>query len=763
MLDNLQSSDPFTRIPNATDREALVTNMSSGQLGARRLWLSSHGAIGDLRGDWDAPATLLRYRHTIHTGRDVFVETATAGHLMPFGHHVAIVTIAEREFTSATNAVAAMRTRQYLTIIDDTVRSDRNGAELDGLHVPFERITASVDENDAITTTAIDDGSVIPGAFTIERAVNGANLQVHYRATDWNGDIVTFRLPATFIDADEAFGTAAGDPSARLRTWFNAAGTGRRNRRTAALRGQLLGFAPPLAGPGTTSKQTFSLELKLEAAAAGSTQNGLRNAGSPSAFPVLESATVTDAGVAGRERFTVRYHPRYLAEGNDEVANFDLAYLRLASRKVARFGADTPIRGVAAMDLTTEVFNQTSGVGLDRDAPDDPWDPSTALGAASTIIGGITLEDVLDVVDGIPIPGVDIPGLTTTVDGNTITTEFSFSPPLKENPSIGFFTTPDSRAEITVTTIVSIDGSTDPEQILEACLYDFTLSFLPGAADPIVDVHFSKACALMSTSSGLDVESNVTGITLYGVLGYMADLFGDVGFGDPRIAVDESGIELGVSLRLPNLDLGAMVVKGIRIDFGLFIPLQEDPGRLSIDVGTKKDPLTLAVMSFGGTFYAGFLVHYGPHRAEGVDIIRVGISIFWEMIKLDVIVAEITVTLRVAADFTLAGDEVVFTGRVSIEGVISLCGFVEVSLVADLSLTYRTADETLVVKGTLSWDVDTPLGGPDGKVVLGTTTIAIGNGSSARQRSSESASFGSLYSADTWAEYCGAFAEETRS
>jgi hypothetical protein len=96
---------------------------------------------------------------------------------------------------------------------------------------------------------------------------------------------------------------------------------------------------------------------------------------------------------------------------------------------------------------------------------------------------------------------------------------------------------------------------------------------------------------------------------------------------------------------------------------------------------------------------------------------------------------------------------------VSIEGLISFGGFIEVSLIAALSLTYRSANETLAIKGTLYWSVDTPLGGPDGKVQLGSTTIEIGNGSSPRRsRSASNASFGSLYSTTTWSEYCEAFA-----
>lgn len=756
-VQNLHASDPVSRRPDATDRANLVSNMAIAPLTAPRLWLSSSGAMGRLVGTWDSAPSLTKYRHTVQTGRDVEVEVYDTGYLFPFGHRASIVTIAEREFSAAANTVAPMRTRTFLMIDEPRVESTRTGTSFSGHLLPFTAVRATVDENDEISTVAVDDGTVIPGAFTINRTASGAPLRVQYRGTDHDGDPITFELPATFISQGEAFKVGANDPVARLRTWYNA--TAQKTRREAEMKGQMIAYAPPLNGIGTTSKQSFTVEFTVAAPLGGTTELDMEGDLSPAAFPTMAKARVSDPGVGGRARFNVTYPDRYRDHGNT-ATNFDKVYLQLGTTQVSSIGGDTPVRGVANLELKTEVFNQTSGAGLARDNANETWDPTEALGTASEIIGGISLQDVLDVFSGPnPVPGVDIPGLTTTVDGNTITTVYSFSPALKENESVGFFTTADSRAEIAITNVVSIDGSTDPEQSVEACLYDFTLSFLPGAANPIVDVHFVKACALLSTSSGLDVTSEVDEVTLHGALGYMADLFGGAGFREPSIDVSDAGIELGVGLKLPNVSIGVLTVKGIVIDFGLFIPLQPLPGWLQIDLGTKPEPLVLSVMSFGGTFYAGILVHYGPHRVPGTDVIKVGISIYWEIIKIDMIIAKATVTLRVAADFELVGEDVVFTGRVSIEGLISFGGFIDVSLTAQLSLTYRSASETLALKGTLFWDVDTPLGGPDGKVQLGSTTIEIGNGSSSRRtRAGGDPSFGALYSADTWSEYCAAFA-----
>lgn len=769
-IENRASSDLVARLPTAPQRSAIVTNSTSiAPMTATRLWLSSDGAFVDVRGDWPS-AALTRYRHRTTSGRDLSVEVAESGYLLPFGHRASIVSVATREITtdSGGGQVFAVRQRRYLELLDETVRERASTAPDGGRGTPFRTVRASTNETDPIDAARISDGGgAIPGASDIRLASNGSDVMVDYVCTDRDGNTVTLSWPATFISAAEAFKTSGNSPIARLRAYMNAGA--RQARRSADLGGQLVGFADPsVPGIGMTSRATYAFEMEWLASDA--TKDDLEGARSPNVFPSLKSAWIVDSSVAALlgeapVPFEVELHPRWLAHGINPAANknFDLSYLKLKEPAVSKIGGDTPARGVVAVELTAEVLNQTAGAGLDMPMPTAPWNPASALGDNATLIGNITLEDVLQVVDfATAVPGIDIPGVDVTVDENTITTTFSYSPAMRSNSTIGFVADADTTCRVTLTGIVSIDGSTEPEFITEVSVEDFTLSF--PTSTPVVDVHFAEVSATMTTSSGLDIDTDVSGVTLYGDMAFVSDLFAGVGLSGPRVAVTQDQIDFGIGINIPDVNLGVAKVENIGIDFALVIPLQDGYGQLSIDVGTRADPLTLAVMSFGGTFYVGIDVRFGGSGTPP-NTIRIGLSIFWEILDIDVIIAQITVTLRVAADWILQGDDVVFTGTISIEGYIGLCGFVEVSLIAALSLTYRSVEENLVIKGTISWSVDTPLGGPDGKFVIGQTTIDMSNGAgrggfgrALPEGPGGNASFGDIHTEATWADYCDAFA-----
>jgi hypothetical protein len=776
---NLNSRDLVSRIPNASDRNRLVTNTTDGKknrIKATRLWLSSSGANAHLSGDWPN-STLTKYRHRIITGRDLYVETVTAGYLLPFGLPASVVVVAEREFDGdgGGGTTAAMRTRRYLQIDDPTAVTNRAGVRNAARKLPFVQVTGSVDESVQIRVRDIVSGTVIPGTSTLEVADGGDPLLIDYRCIDRDGGTVTFSLPGVFIESDLAFSTLAFGPPARLVGWWNS--PTQVGLRSVDLQGQSVAFADPeVPGARLTARPTFAVEFEMQGPAVGTTSTTMENGGSPAIFPAVRSATIVDTSVSAlmgepSSPVGVTFHPRYLTNGNTS-ANFDKVFLRMDTPAVAAVGGSSPARGVMGVDLRAEVLNQTAGIGLDLPNAPDIWNPADALGELSKIIGGISLQDIIENVEFLgAVPGVDIPGVKVEVTENTITTQVCFSPKISSKEDLGFIATADSKASVVVTGVVAVDGSSEPSFSTEISIRDFTMRFLPGSQNPLVDVHFTKVSALISSSSGIDINTDVDGVTLYGALSYLSSLLGSAGFANPRLQVTGDHLDVGVTVKLPNISLGVLTVKNISVDFGLLIPLQDAPGELSIDVGTKRDPVTLAVLSFGGTFYFGLDMRFGANAEPGSDTIVVGVSIFWEILKIDVIVAKATVTLRLAANWELEGENVTFVGTASVEGVISIGGFIEVSVTAQLKLVYKSTQEKLVLTGTLFWAVDTPLGGKDGDVPLGSTTIDLSDSGARGLRPSGpgermamaalaggDVSFGSIHTSTTWTQYCDAFA-----
>src|SRR5262245_63330300 len=105
--------------------------------------------------------------------------------------------------------------------------------------------------------------------------------------------------------------------------------------------------------------------------------------------------------------------------------------------------------------MLAKVFNQTVGASLDLDSPtDNSWKPEDLLGDASRIIGNILLRAVIETIED-SLPGTDI-----TVDGNTVTVEYTFCPTLHDLDEVGFRTDPGkTRCCLHVTTVASLHDS----------------------------------------------------------------------------------------------------------------------------------------------------------------------------------------------------------------------------------------------------------------------------------------------------------------
>jgi len=787
---NTSSADLLNdRIPDAASRDAIVDNTTGSEASdalvrAKRLWLTSSGAFARLRGDWP-DATLTAWRQRIATGRDLHVEITTSGYLAPFGHRAAVTEIADRNFFPDTGAgsTSALQLRRYLTLIDDTWEIGAyTFTPSAGRGLPFVSVRAIVDDTIPVSLSPVLDNlnNAITGVADVKRASNGSDLIVSYVATDHDGNEVTFSLPATFIaDAVAHDPAATGTSSTKLANAFNSAA--RNSRRDAALAGQTVAFATPLApGSNATAKRTYDFRFELQKPVNNPSEADLEGARRPAFFPVMKRATVVDdlvgpgSGTAG-DAFEVTHHPRWLDFGN-AADNFDLSFLALSQPKNGTIGGGQPVSAVFALELLAEVFNQTGGIGPDLADATTPWDPEAALGAGSKLLGSFLLSSLIDAVPaGTAIPGIDIPGTEITIDGDTITIVFSFRPKLKSNKVVGFIAAPDTKALVVVTTTASITGARPPSSTTEMTVQNFAMVFPPGGLIGIVELEVRRMQAVLSSSGSLAIDARITDWRLSDDLAFLRTLFdylGDlIGF---RVEPRNDGIGLGNGLSLPNLGFGMLEIRNAHVDVSIDLSLAGGPVLIYVGLGSAKSPVEAQLGTLGATFFVEFDVAFSED--DMAWRVEAGIAIFIEY-GLDVVVVSAAVRLRVGCSFVFdkdsSGSEVKVTGSVALEGEIGVLGLVEVSAAIVGTVTYDSVAENIVVRGEIHWGVDSFLGGADGTIPIGSTEFELGDGavptsSVGRKQAKrvspsavpvpEVASFGDLYETTDWSDYSAAFA-----
>jgi hypothetical protein len=771
-------------VPDSAARDGIVDNTTTvAPATAPRLTLSSHGAFARLAGDWpDAPVS--RWRQTIVTGRDVVAEVVQEGYLLPFGHRVKILEVNSRRFVpdTAGQPTAVLEHERFVSIDAPTVvfddASDASDAgmefrQFEGRGLPFAEVDAVPTEWIPIDTVELHDASgAIPGVYDLVVKATGQPLIAAFDATDraGNGNI-GFSTPATFVDELEAFTTGAGSALERLTAVF--ADPGSVARRTLDLSGQAVAFADEIAaGLGKTTFATNQIVLNLTEAIGASTDE-LADAVRLGVFPTVESARIVDeamtAALGGDALdLAVALHDRWLEFGLD-AGNFDLAFLKLDTPAEKALGGAG--RAVAAVDLVAEAFNQTVGAGLDLEDPTEPWSPDRALGTASRILGMIPLSDILPSIDlADAIPGVDIPGLEVSVDENGLKATFTFTPAVQSVEALGFQVPPGSRAFIENVTCVPVDGQ--PENTLTIRVEDVTLQIPPIVN--LVELTFSEIEVVESTTDGLIVDPKLEDWTWGSLLAWLkplTDLLDKLG--DGLIDITPEALEISTDVPLPEISLGVVSISNVAIFSGLDLPFIKDlVPTVALGLGSAASPVEITVLAYGAAFYIE--VDISPGSPSGLRRLTASLELEAMLYGFDIVVASADITLRVSALFKILGDEITFRGSVALEGNISVLGLLDVSVGIVASLTYKSANDQLVLSGRLTYSVDTFLGGTSGSVPIGKMTFDLADDSSSALRAALAAgpalapasstpagppSFGDRFTRSEWRnEYTAAFA-----
>ncbi len=763
---------PDRSIPTAADRGDIVANSTAiAPLLARQLWLSSAGAFAHIHGDWADAVGVAHYAHRVSTGRDVHVQVVSTGYLLPFGQRVAITQVADRVVVPDTIGAdtAIEQLSLHLTMIEPAAALDGSFQAHQGRGLPFLSTVASTDETVAVELVDIvDDGGAIEGVNTVRAAGSTTDVVVDYVATDRGGNLVSFQMPAVFVDDSVAFQTGANGTPARVRAAVN---DGLSALHDLDLRGQRVAYADPVSPGSNTAKATHGFRLTWTGPEGSPTDQQLLDAGIPGVFVELQSADVVDDVITAvnggvGETIGVTLHQRWLDFENDLDKNFDRAFLELEEQVTATVGDDV-VGAVASLQLLGEVFNQSFGIGPNV-ASLAEWSPAAAFGPNSKIIGNISLVDLMEAVADV-VAAEALPGLTVTVDDDgTVTVQYTFSQPLGSLPAVGFEARSATKCVVVITATTSLTDVVDASLTTEARVEEFKLNFPPDVP-PLVVVDFESVTANVSSDTASSIVPKVRSWDFSGMISMLMSLVGGLGLGNVDLKIVGDTLELDSSVGLPDIDIGVVSVKNFSINTGFNLPIGGGGGLVSIGLGSKSSPVDVDVLMFGGTFWVQVDLSFGGEEPPA-SVIGVGVSVYWEMVDFDIVVVEISFALRLSADFRLSGNEIVFTGAVSLEGNIDVLGMLDVSASITAGLTYKSETEQLVLKGTVQYAVDSFLGKlTSGTIPIGSTTFDLGDdnaavapGRSARLRAASSAgraSFADRYTAPgVWRDYCDAFA-----
>ena len=750
-----KDSKPFRMSLDPIDRQMLVDCMAGydrDKLGggsytpkasrANRLHLSALGALLDVEGEWEPrpdTADLQQWRHLMSLGRDHYVRVVYAGHLWPFGHAASLIKVTERKFESADaaahpdsreNRVAVLRQR-FFVVVRERVRQFNGARHLSGGHAfPFTavemltRVTPNLAEpsKPATSITEVTGQPIYGGAVARRMAfwpmTSVGDFPFDIRATDRDGSTSTFAMPLFFVSelANAKVGPA-------IRAAYRSAPS---TRRRAELAGATVAFAPVDSGAkGDTRLPTQQLTFTAGDTPASQTLVNV--------YPLVEQGVV---GIQAVQRLlgranavvAVKYHDTYAAQGFGPQNRGEL-FLELTPAWSLAFGADAnsartdTLGALASPAIMIAGLSRVMGPASDLANIIGPgggvpkFNPAAFFNHA-TILGGIPLDSLLDVIEG--LTGDDVPKLlaqslpATLEFPERIESRFEWATTITKSDSLGLFV-PTAGGEITKFRMKGVMSAPIADTAASTFEADAAISNFKVNLFGFIVLWFLELRFDVKRGQKPDVAVDLhpaEGVTFGGPLEFvnqLKDLIPGSGFSDPpSLSVTPSGISASYSLNVPNVQVGIFALSNLSIGAGFSLPFDSRPVLVTFNFSTRERPFSLTVSLLGGGGF--FALGIG---AEGVREIEAAIE-FGAAVSIDLGVASGGVEIKAGVYFhwiTAAGGKdglVELTGYVRLHGELSILGLISASLTFNLQLSYLKEGTTSTVWGqaTLTISID---------------------------------------------------------
>jgi hypothetical protein len=723
---NFPDASPFRMSLESAHRNQIVRLSSDYQIKgftpkpiqADRLMLSSLGAWLNLRGFWGVrPAgfTVEEWRHRAVMGRDTYVRVVEPGYLFPYGHRAALITITERKFqpTPAGHMAAYLRQRKFIVVRQPDKTYPATGQAYSGRQMPLKKVTITT-----TVTPALDlPQSIVPGSgdSSFWPRVGGKDFLFNVITFDGEGQSQEYSTPMAFIMDDIAY------DAAKMTIVAQNLANGDVNRRQRSLGGQKIAYAPA-DKPGDTSFETdymtFAGEIPDQAEALGADQ--------PRFFPKMTEAGIKMAAVEALTQSSnaakIKMAQAFLDNAFNAASNKTGVFAELVNAVTAAFpanmsgGVGTPNMGVSGISRALGPVG-----GAISDIVGGTFDPKKFFNDQAKILGGILLSDILDLLNGVTGGDSDaakVPKLTSRVvypkgaDGKEdknavplgVETKLEWRPTVKDDPLHIFKTNSNTKFELFARLFQDFDGN-PPTYEVKGLLEDFTVDLIAPVTSFLI-LKFNKITFSASDGAKTDVDPKIDKVEFVGPLKFvqtLQDFLKSDGGGGPfsfSLDISPSGVNAGVSLAIPNVQLGVLTIANMKLSMGLNLPFNGDPVRLRFAFCERENPFTLTVSMFGGGGF--FAVALG---LDGIELLEASFE-FGGNFSMDIGVASGGVHVMVGIYYKMEGEDASLTGYLRLGGHLSVLGIITISAEFNMSLTYDIPNDKVWGQATLTVKVE---------------------------------------------------------
>lgn len=746
---NADPALPFRMSLDAQDRQFLVRLMADwtqkragGRRAylpksseARRLHLSSLGALLDAGGDWEPRPEgndLEQWRHLATLGRDHYVRVVYAGYLMPFGHAASLVKVTERKFESLENdrkqRIAVLRQRFFIIVRERLRAYDGSKHEFGCRNFPFTqievltRVTPDLQAPAKIPEPNGDPSmpriygpiSIAGKALTITPRmafwprVGSSDFRFEVAATDRDGRRVGFSLPMLFIS--EIVNQQKID---LVRSAYNAepeSGV----RRQADLGGAGLRFD---ARPGESRLATRRMSFR-----AGSPRSATPPATEVRVHPEMDVARVCVPALQkllGRDDDIAMRYPDVV---RDDQPNEGQIFLAVANQPYALdFGGGgksqtDALGGLAAPQMAVYGLSKRSGPvsGPAGKAPaaalakaiQNAFDPADFFPLNATLIGGISLRDLIAFALPPTLDDPRAPRMLAAEFPDRVESRFDWNTPVTKSDPLKLLI-PDAdgaggtQLVLSGKTVVPLAKPQDVTRSAKATLNNFKLNLF-GCIILWFDRLEFDAQPGQKPDVSVQMHPGEGAVRFGGPLEFVNDLRRFIpsnGFSDPpSLSVTPSGISAGYSLSLPSIGVGIFTLSNVSLGAGFNLPFDNRPVSVRFNFAERQRPFSLTVSLLGGGGFFALAV-----GARGVQEIEAALE-FGAAIALNLVVASGTVEIKAGVYFNWKDDgsspkRVVLAGYVRIHGELTVVAIFSASLTFNLQLAYEKQGTASIVYG----------------------------------------------------------------
>lgn len=731
---------------------------------AALLLVSAMGASLSIEGKWADREDVTAWRHRSYLGRDNYVRIEEPGYLFPLGFRATKVSLTERVFGGG---LAYLRKQVFYVVREPTVTYPGPAQPKGGRKLPFTKVATTTRTTPVVKQPAATLGVAERIQF------DGTNVDIRFQLefTGQDGKTAAADLPLLFVPADQAYAHSVMATLAGLYATEDEA-----TRRTLRFDGQKLCYVP-LTGPGgeDPALPTYDLVVTAEPGDGSVTEAAFQAQKRLNAYAAMVTAgvhlevldTVGGKHTEAAGTTAIALHSAYV-DNAFGTANRAEVWASLPKPPDLSVPQETA-GGLAAPGLAVQGLSRALGPVAEPDkVVGGEFDPKTFFPPGLKLLGGLDLQDVILKAVGLgDLRGPDgdnLPKTVITRTDSTIDTTVTWRPKLQPAGEGLFEPSADAANRVLdLKAVFHTERSTAATtSIVTGEMRDFTLYFvgqgpLKFIRQPVRKLRFESR---NGGKPNLDVQLGTPEFT--GDLAFLADLqqYLPAMPGGVKIDIQPSGVKAGLSIAIPTVGVGVVLVTNLSINMTLDLPFDGRQAVLGFSFATREHPFMVTVSALGGGGFLGIAL-----GTRGVQMIEGSLE-FGAAVAIDLGVASGSVSITAGIYFKYAqkldatgqpaipaGDTLLVTGFVRAVGTLDVLGLIHASLEFYLGLSYFKDKSLPAKKGVVQGDARLTV-----RVEVLFFSASVSVSMHKEFAAGADPGFGQLISSNDWSRYCAAFA-----